>query len=152
MAKIEKYEGDEIINVGDKVGVNGVNAKNDVLVVQAMLKYLTRFSKKWCKVTLPEPNGSLDKNTRQAIFDYQEFVRTRSVNPKDYRWVAKDGAISPYKDGVKLLNKQEWTIIAMNNDCGMLSAALSDGKDHVDAICRRWSTVATALGRNPLFL
>lgn len=153
MAKIEKDdEGDNIINVSNKVGVSGINLTNDVMVVQALLKYLTLSSMKWCRVAVPEPTGFLDKNTQQAIFDYQEYKRTHSSNPKNYRWVAKDGAISSYKKGINLLKKQEWTIISLNMDCGMLSAALMDGKDHVDAICRRWITVATVLGRNPLFL
>jgi hypothetical protein len=78
----------------------------------------------------------------------------RSRPQPNYRWVAKDGAISPYKPGVELLYKQAWTIIEMNLDCGMINAAVNDGKGHVDAICKRWPlTVAVALGRaNPLFL
>jgi hypothetical protein len=151
MAKIEKDDsGDNIINVTDKVGVNGINETKDVTVVQGLLKYLTLSPIKWHKATVLEPNGSLDKNTQQAIFDYQQWVRTRPNQHLAY-WVAKDGSISSYKKGVKLLYKQEWTIVAMNIDCGMLSAARQEG-DHIDAICRRWPTVATALGRNPLFL
>lgn len=152
MAKIDKDEsGDDIINVSAKVGVRGSNAINDVMVIQGMLNYLQQFTTKWTKVTVPVPNGSLDKNTQQAIFDYQQFVRSQ---PSRGVWVAKDGSVSPFKEGVKLLHKQEWTILAMNADCGMLSAALRDGKDHIDAITMRFPfTVGVALGRfNPHFL
>lgn len=154
MARIVKDEsGENIINIDAKVGARGTNSPNDVTVVQGMLKYLTSFSVKWCSVTLPEPNGHLDKNTQQAIFDYQQYVRTRPGQHLIF-WVAKDGSISSYKKNVRLLHKQAWTIVAMNNDCGVLSAGLRDGTDHIDAICKRWPyTVGVALGRNnPLFL
>lgn len=71
MAKVVLYEGDNIINLDAKVGVKGSNVPNDVVVVQAMLKYVTQFTKKWTRANIPEPNGYLDPNTQQAIFDYQ---------------------------------------------------------------------------------
>ena len=154
MAKIEKDDqGEDIINVSEKVGVRGLNDPNDVMVVQGMLKYLTQFTKKWTKVVLPEPNGTLDKNTQQAIFDYQQHVRT-DPNKAPHFWIAKDGSISSFKAGMQLLYKQQLTITAMNGDCAMLNAALRDGKDHIDAITMRFPfTVGVALGRvNPLFL
>ena len=151
MARIEKDDmGEDIINVSAKVGVRGVNDPNDVMVVQGMLKYLTQFTKKWTNVILPQPNGTLDRATQQAIFDYQQRVRSQ---PQVF-WVAKDGSISSFKPGMQLLHKQQLTITAMNGDCAMLSAALRDGKDHIDAITMRFPfTVGVALGRfNPLFL
>lgn len=151
MAKIDKdSDGEKLINVGNVVGVNGVNTPDDVLVTQALLKYFGRTSIKWTKQTLPEPSGALDKATQKAIFDYQEFVRAIWKNPY---WVAKDGRIASYKSDVKLLYKQEWTIVSLNNHCGMLSAGFQEG-NHVDAICKRWRyTVGVVLGQyNPLFL
>lgn len=153
MAKIDKDDSNEdIINVQEKVGVRGINDSGDVMVIQGMLNYLQQFTTKWTKVTVPTPNGTLDKITQQAIFDYQQFARNRQ-NQLNV-WVAKDGAVSPFKKGVKLLNKQQWTILSMNGDCAMLNAALRDGKDHIDAITMRFPfTVGVALGRfNPLFL
>ncbi|MBC7899225.1 MAG: hypothetical protein H7070_04145 [Saprospiraceae bacterium] len=154
MAKIEEDDsGESIINIDEKVGVNGINALNDVMAIQAMLKYLTQFTKKWCTVELPEPNGTMDKNTQRAIFDYQQYVRT-NPNQAPYFWIAKDGSVSAFRPGMELLRKQKLTIISMNDDCGMLAASLRDGTDHIDAICMRWPfTVGVALGRfNPLFL
>jgi hypothetical protein len=153
MAKIVKDDSDDdIINVDEKVGVHGINAANDIMVVQGMLNYLQQFRVRWTKVTVPVPNGTLDKNTQQAIFDYQQFARNRQ-NQLNV-WVAKDGSVSPFKKGVQLLHKQQWTIVAMNGDCAMLNAALRDGKDHIDAITMKFPfTVGVALGRfNPLFL
>lgn len=144
MARIEKYMGDDFINIDEKVGVKGRNVINDVLVIQALLKYYSLSPYKWTNAYLPEPNGILDFNTQKAIFDFQQLVRTRNAG----LWVSKDGAISPYQKNVKLLNKQEWTIISLNNHCSMFHiAGQLDGKDHVDAICQRWSQVNFALGR-----
>jgi hypothetical protein len=154
MAKIVKDDqGDEIINVDEKVGVKGSNKPGDVMVVQAMLKYLTQRPKKWTSVALPEPNGILDPNTQKAIFDFQQFVRTNPFQAPHF-WIAKDGSVSSFRRGVKLLHKQRLTITVLNDDCAMLSAALRDGKDHIDAIIKKWPlTVGVALGKvNPLFL
>jgi hypothetical protein len=150
MAKVILYEGDNITNLDMKVGVKGSNAPNDVVVVQAMLKYITQFTIKWTGANIPEPNGFLDRNTQQAIFDYQDHVRSTVGNP--YEWVARDGSISPYNENVALLRKQAWTIIKMNNDCGSICAGKRDGYDYIDALCRRWPQVARVLGRNPAFL
>lgn len=153
MAKIDTDDsGDQIINVDEKVGVRGVNDPNDVMVIQGMLNYLQQFTVKWTKVVVPVPHGTLDKNTQQAIFDYQQFVRNRQNQLMT--WVAKDGSVSKFKKGVKLLHKQQWTILAMNGDCAMLNSALRDGKDHIDAITMRFPmTVGVVLGRfNPHFL
>ncbi len=150
MAKVISYNGDNIINLDAKVGANGNNSPNDVVVVQAMLKYLTQFTKRWTRANIPEPNGQLDPNTRQAIFDFQDHVRSTVGNP--YEWVARDGSISPYNQRVALLRKQAWTIIKVNEECVTLSAAKRDGTDHIDALCCRWPQVAKALGRNPSFL
>jgi hypothetical protein len=151
MAKIDTDSGgDKIINVDDVVGFNGGNLRNDVTVVQALLKYFSRSPQRWTGQSLPEPIGILDMPTRQAIFDYQAFVR-RTKN--QFYWVAKDGRIGPYKKGVQLLNKQEWTIISLNMDCAMLAAGLQEG-NHVDAICLRWPfSVGMVLGQfKPNFL
>jgi hypothetical protein len=154
MAKIEKDdEGDDMINVVEKVGVSGSNKRGDVMVVQAMLKYLTQRPQRWTSASIPEPNGVLDANTQKAIFDYQQYVRTNPLQAR-YYWIARDGSVSSYRKGVPLLHKQRLTITVMNGDCAMLSAGLRDGTDHIDAIVKRWpSTVGVALGRvNPLFL
>lgn len=151
MAKIDRADGEKIINVDKVVGFNGLNAPNDVMAVQALLKYFSRSPQKWTSQTLPEPtNGIIDLPTRQAIFDYQAFVR--KVKNQMY-WVAKDGRIGPFKSGVQLMSKQRWTIISLNDDCAMLSTGLREG-DHVDAICSMWPfSVGMMLGQfNPHFL
>ena len=149
MAQIIDVDGDETINVDDVVGVRGVNSMSDVMVVQALLNFCTQFTFKWASVTAPEPNGSLDKNTQKLIFDYQEMVRRRSARQGGF-WVAKDGRVASFKEGVKLLYKQDWTILSLNSDCGVLAAALALGTNHVNAICMRWPfTVGIALGRFP---
>src|SRR5687768_14761374 len=138
MAKIDKDDqGGDMINVSKKVGVKGANDPNDVMVVQAMLKYMTQFRKKWTNVVLPDPNGTFDKATQTAIFDYQQDVRT-DPNRALHFWVAKDGSISSFREGIRLLHKQQLTISAMNWDCAMLATALNDGTDHIDAIIKRW--------------
>jgi hypothetical protein len=150
MARIEEdKKGQGFINVSETVGVNGVNDPDDVMVVQGMLLYLTQITTNWTNDIPPEPNGELDKSTQTAIFDYQQFVRSQ---PGIF-WVAKDGSISPFKKGARLLHKQQLTITALNRDCAKLSAELHDGEDHIDAITKRYPLVGVALGRvDPLFL
>lgn len=146
MAKIQNDAGgDEIINVGAVVGTSGSNLKDDVLVVQALLKYLAEGSTaRWTSQVIPDPDGNLDSATRQAIYDFQAYVRRNSA---PYYWVSLDGRIGPYKPDVQLLYKQEWTIIALNNYCGVIAAARIEG-DHVNAICRKWPfTVGITLNR-----
>jgi hypothetical protein len=146
MANIGKdSEGDEIINIDAVVGLSGANQKNDILAVEALLKYFKDGSTAhWTSQNLTDPDGSFDASTRQAIYDFQAYVR-RTAAPN--YWVSLDGRISPFKAGVQLLNKQEWTIIALNNHCGMIAAARGEG-DHVNAICRRWPfTVGMMLNR-----
>jgi len=146
MANIQRDgDGDEMINVGAAIGTNGTNLKNDITVVQGLLRYFKDGSgAHWTSQNVPEPNGVMDSATRQAIWDFQAYVR-RNAAPN--YWVSMDGRINPYKPGVQLLAKQEWTIIALNNYCGMVAAARRD-TDHVNAICRRWPfSVGMALDR-----
>jgi hypothetical protein len=146
MARLETGpDGDQILNVEAVVGPT-TGATSDVIAVQSLLKYFTQTRQRWTSQRLPEPNGILDSATRQAIRDYQAHERRTNA----IRWVALDGKMSPFRRGVQLLAKQEFTIVQLNLDCGVLGAALNE--DYVDGMIRRFPALALALGRVPQFL
>ena len=146
MARLEPGpDGDRILNVDGVVGPS-TGAASDVIAVQALLKYYTQLLRKWTSQRIPDPNGILDAATKQAIRDYQAFERRNN----SARWVALDGKISPFRRGVQLLAKQEYTIVQLNLDCGLLGAAL--GEDYIEGMIRRFPALAVALGRLPQFL
>src|SRR3982750_207995 len=106
MARVETGpQGDPILNVDAVVGPN-IGAPSDVIAVQSLLKYFLQTHQRWTSQRLPEPNGILDGATKQAIRDYQAHERRTN----SFRWVALDGKISPFRQGVQLLAKQEFTI------------------------------------------
>jgi hypothetical protein len=146
MARLETdADGDQILNVEAVVGPT-TGSTSDVIAVQSLLKYFNQTRQRWTSQRLPDPNGILDSATRQAIRDYQAHVRrTNSI-----RWVALDGKIGPFRRGVQLLAKQEFTIIQLNLDCGMIGAALNE--EYIDGMIRRFPALAIALGRLPQFL
>jgi hypothetical protein len=131
MAKIQKFQSsnvdpeDEIANLTFAVGLPGggvkpANAPGDVMVVQALLDLVSNAIPRFTKQVITV-NGILTAATQQAIFDYQDLVRRKST----FFWVAKDGRVSPAKEGAKLLAKQEYTIIALNTfPAGIIAAAL----------------------------
>jgi hypothetical protein len=146
MAFIDEYEGDEVANVGDVVGRRGTNSVGDVILVQALLEMNTHWSGRgsdWASRPIIV-NGMYSSDVDRLIEDYQGFVRNWG---RFYYWVSKDGRIASYKKGVRLLHKQQWTIISLNS--GLLAAALGF-KSPVDYITTKFPQVAIHL--RPLFL
>ncbi|HEY0049956.1 MAG TPA: hypothetical protein VGB68_11750, partial [Pyrinomonadaceae bacterium] len=73
MPKVETIEGFQVINVSASVGKNAVNLKDDVIVVQALLKYVFETGDFFKGVVLPEPTGTMDKTTAWVIKRYQQL-------------------------------------------------------------------------------
>ncbi|HSK74697.1 MAG TPA: hypothetical protein VK892_23555 [Pyrinomonadaceae bacterium] len=72
MAKIATIDGAEKINVSGSVGKNGVNFKDDVMVVQALLKYGLPERRVFRNVSFPQPTGTIDRDTIRLIRQFQE--------------------------------------------------------------------------------
>ncbi len=108
MAKIENIGGDNQINIGASVGRNGTNHKDDVIAVQAMLKYALEGVRGWEGVRFPQPTGTMDAQTRSLIKKFQRFLK-RS-NPS----ASVDGRIDPADGQLTRGKKAMWTIIALN--------------------------------------
>ena len=133
----------EIINVSASVGVNGVNNSEDVIVVQALLKYALEQRIDFRGAEFPEPSGAFIKTTSQLIKKYQRY-NNREGNIR----VSIDGRIDPVK-GNAFANgtKKHWTIYSLNADA-MEVALLSGHKSPIEGICKRWSFIRGILNKN----
>jgi hypothetical protein len=153
MAKIERIGFDpkapndpelqtDIINVSAAVGANGVNYKDDVIVVQALLKYSLERHPKFKDVELPEPTGAFIGATARLIKKYQRY------QTRDGQDVAIDGRIDPIKGGVFAYGtKKWWTLYALNVEA-IRPTILEGHTSPIKAICDRWSIVKTILEKN----
>lgn len=120
MAKIERFPWGNVINLTASVGENGVNLKNDVLVVQAMLKHAPEKRGAFGKVKLPEPNGVMNRFWIDIIKDYQRYLR-RKQNVK----VAVDGKIDRAIGETVFGRRTRWTILCLNSE--IMEMRLLDG-------------------------
>ena len=115
---------DEIANVDETVGTAGggskpANAVGDVMLVQALLELNSQFTNPRWATKPVKVDGIFSRDTGQLIFDFQGMIRSR---PQVGFWVSKDGRVGQAKEGVALLSGQEWTIIALNVNPGMIAA------------------------------
>lgn len=146
MAKLETFYVMDEINVSASVGRGGVNSKDDVMVVQALLKYALEPYRYFRKDKFPEPTGTIDANTIHLIEKFQRYVRTKLKNS-----VSVDGRIDPAK-GTKAFGKNgQWTIQMLNGEA--LSAYLifyNGNGNYIEDICRKYPQVRVVLGDIPV--
>lgn len=132
----------DIINVTATVGANGVNNPEDVIIVQALLKFALEPRPDYRGVRFPEPSGANVVTTAQIIKKYQRH-QSRSGSR-----VSIDGRVDPLKGGIYAYGKKKmWTIYTLNLDA-VETALLSGAGDPIKAICRRWSVVDRILNKN----
>ena len=135
-----------IINVSAPVGAGrgAINNKNDVLVVQALFKYIFpawRGGKPHVGIPdseCPEPTGSFDKATAQLITKFQAKNRDK---------LSQDGVIHPARDGNYEWGCHKlWTIIYLNSMA--VDAALMKSEDsHIQGIVKRFPQVEITLNQ-----
>lgn len=113
MPKVETIEGFQVINVSASVGKNAVNLKDDVIVVQALLKYVFETGDFFKGVVLPEPTGTMDKTTAWVIKRYQQLAKK---NYGSLGNVVADGRISPAKGGRVPGKNNRYTIVLLNDE------------------------------------
>jgi len=149
MAKIETFVTNpnlppdhaiEFVNIGASVGLNGVNRKDDVTVVQALLKCALDSHPHFKDVKFPEPNGSLTRDLIKIIKKYQRFN-----NRKNPIKIPVDGRIDPLRNGLYVPGRRRfWTIFELNSRA-LETSLLNVSGDPIKAICRRWSAVGAIL-------
>ncbi len=146
MAKLETFFALEEINVTASVGNNGVNLEDDVMVVQALLKYSLPERKFFRGMKFSEPTGTMDNNTKTLIKQFQSFVR-KTTKAK----VTVDGRIDPAKGTTAFGSKGQWTIQILNGaalEYYFLSGA--KGESYIHDLCRRFPRVERTIGELPV--
>lgn len=132
MAKFETFYGNiQMINVTASVGEKGVNIKDDVMVVQAMLKYSLEEHLFFRGMKFPEPTGTMDDATARLIKHYQRYLRK-----KDKVNVSIDGLISRAVGDTAFGKRGKWTILCLNTDV-LVARLLKGGKgSEFEELCR----------------
>lgn len=146
MARIEKFFGDvDNINVSASVGDGGVNFKDDVMVVQAMLKYALEERPFFRKYKFPEPTGTMDRVTAKLIREYQRFLRKI-----DKASVSVDGIIDRAVGEKAFGRRGWWTILCLNTH--IMEARLLGGGEgnQIEDLCRKFPQLYAVLDDIPV--
>lgn len=142
MSLTDVIDEENYINVTEAVGPYAAsNQLDNVMVVQALLKFINMGSKTWPEATVSEPDGTYTPRLATLIVDFQRQSNQASRGTLQY---AVDGRVSPAKGKSQYGYRQVWTIIALNDRASMIATALGLG-NHIDAICSRWSQVKKVL-------
>lgn len=125
----------EQTNISHRVGTGEINDKNDVLLIQTLIK-LVGFSdhkarEKFglAKKDLPEPTGAFDRQTMKAIWGYQRKMA--------HRLLKIDGKVHPasYKDRlVKKVGTARLMMITLLNLEAIDEALITYKTDLIPAI------------------
>ena len=132
------------LNVFDSVGVGGANNPGDVMVVQAMFRYLhdlnvqkdhlQDYKHLWDGMDL-EPTGIFDVRTKRTIIHYQQSYW--------YAVLSTDGIVHPAKyENRKITTgngKRLMTITHLHQELWM---AEDNGKDYTREIAKNFPNVA----------
>jgi hypothetical protein len=142
MAEFYKVMDWDEINVSASVGAGGVNSKDDVIVVQAMLKYGLKARSYFLGEKFPEPNGTMDPATMELIRKYQQYLRRKLKVP-----VSVDGRIDPANGSAAFGKKGKWTIQMLNADVMEMWLIVNGGHgNHLEDLCRRFPQASSAIG------
>ncbi len=146
MAKIEKFFGGlDKINVTASVGENSVNSKDDVMVVQAMLKYALEDRPYFRRFKFPEPTGVMIAETMVLIKEYQRYLRRKF----DVR-VHLDGMISRAVGEKPFGSSGLWTILYLNSEV-LETRLLSGGEgNEFEVLCRKFPQLWNVLENVPV--
>jgi hypothetical protein len=126
------------INVTATVGVNGVNLKDDVMVVQALLKFALESYQAFQGTEFPEPTGTDIKATTKIIKKFQRFYK------RIHNEVPIDGRIDPARGRYVYGTKTEWTIFSLNV-VALENTLFNGGGNPIEQICKRWPSVREIL-------
>jgi len=139
----------DFLNVSAVVGgKDGVNHPDDVMLVQALLRYLPPGLRGVWDQDCPLPNGTFNEITSNAIKQYQRNVNNRPG--RDCGRIVEDGRVSPAES--KYLfggGAYMWTIINLNKDAVRVakSRGFSKENSYMDDIYGLWPQVKQAVYR-----
>ena len=156
MARREMIDGDsEIINAEGKVGSSKLNGWSDVLIVQALLKYVREgkggergFDFLPGEPPLRNPDGIFyPGETERMILSYQ------TVSNRDSRRkvLTEDGVISHAKGKSTFGTGKKWTIVDLNQRAQIMCLAQRRGEDYIKDIQAAYPQVRMALNEFTLF-
>jgi hypothetical protein len=146
MAKIEIFFGErELINLTASVGKNGVNLKDDVMVVQAMLKYALKEIPYFRRLKFPTPTGAMNNETKILITEYQRFLRRKDKND-----LAVDGVIDRAVGEKPFGRRGLWTILCLNSHV-LVARLLGGGEgNEIQDLCRKYPQLHSVLDNVPV--
>lgn len=146
MAKIEIFfETVENINLTASVGRNAVNLKDDVLVVQAMLKYALKDRSYFRDFKFPEPTGSINEETKILIREYQRYLRR-----KEKQDVALDGVMNRAVGVTPAGRRDYWTILSLNTHALQMRLLKGGLGNHIEDLCRQFPQLLPVVGDFPV--
>ena len=132
------------INVSASVGEGAVNRSEDVLVVQALMKYALPRLDYFRGIHFPIPNGVADKKFYSLIRKFQRYLRKNNAR------VSVDGRIDPAK-GMRAGVRQNllWTIQQLNNEAShtyMIQKGFDvDQNGYIEVLCEQYPQVEAIL-------
>lgn len=132
------------INVCASVGVGGVNRSEDVLVVQALMKYALPSRNYFRGIHFPVPNGIADQNLYSLIKKFQRYLRRRNTR------VSVDGRIDPAV-GLRVGNKRNlmWTIQQLNAEASDIyiheNGFEVEPNGYIEVLCEQYPQVDAIL-------
>lgn len=144
MAKMEKFFGFYKINLTASVGENGVNLKDDVMVVQAMMKYALEGRPQFRRFRFSEPTGAMDKNTAQMIREFQRNLRRRGIR------VSADGVIDRAVGEKPFGKKSHWTILQLNWEVLEWRLLSGGSGSEFEDLCRKFPQLHAVLDDLPV--
>jgi hypothetical protein len=156
MARREIIDVDsEIMNVDEKVGKAKINSWGDVMIVQALLKYVREgkggepgFDFLPGSPPLRNPDGIFySGETDRVILAFQKF-NNRGFGRKKF---TEDGVISHAKGRSTFGTGKKWTIVELSQQAEILCLARRHADNHITAILSAFPQVRIALNEFTLF-
>lgn len=146
MAKIETFYGSiENINLTASVGETGVNFKDDVMVVQAMMKYALEERPFFRQFKFSGPTGTMDAQTAELIKGYQRYLRK-----KNKLSISVDGVIDRAIGERAFGKKGHWTILCLNTDVLEMRLLRGGTGNQFQDLCRRYPQLYAILEDIPV--
>lgn len=113
MPKLDKIDRLTILNLSSSVGEGCINYKDDVMVVQAFLKYVLELTDLLPNFRLAEPNGTYTPYLGRLIRAYQRLDKRYYTTTKR---LAADGIVSPANGENVPGTTKPWTIWLLNDE------------------------------------
>lgn len=156
MARREVIDVDfEIMNVDDRVGKAKINGWGDVMIVQALLKYIREgkggesgYPFLPGEPPLRNPDGIFyPGETDRLIIEYQKFAN------REYgrKVLTEDSVISHAKGRATAGTGKKWTVLELSERAEILCLARRHADNHITAILAGYPQVRIALGESTGF-